>query len=489
MTGCIFKRKLKSGISWGFSFFIGRDENGKPRERFRSGFSTKGAAADALKVAISEHQAEHGKIIQDRTASGRRWKFALGDQEQAFTTKEAAEAALKAAIATREHRSMHASAERDARHALTFEKYFSVYINQHAARRCAPKTIERYRELGQYLIRRLGLTPINELTTAQIQRVIHDLEDSGGARTNEFPDGRPLSAKTVRHIGTLLYTALSEADRLGLLTIPHPMANKRVKLPKLQKRSPVVLDPVKLGALFERARGTRLYPFMVVAADTGCRRGELLAATWTDLNLSVGELSISKSLEQTKAGLRIKCTKSGEPRHIGLSDWALETIAEHRAMQDRDRKMFGAAYENRDLIFCQPTGAYYSPDRVGARVVEMMKKAGLSGVSLHSLRHSSASIALAGGVPLAVVSERLGHADQNITLSIYSHALPADKRAAAKVWSNAMRDVISDNRKAAPGRILADTCTANHKSKRFVDSKRKSLAGTTGLEPDKEAGK
>ena len=58
-------------------------------------------------------------------------------------------------------------------------------------------------------------------------------------------------------------------------------------------------------------------------------------------------------------------------------------------------------------------------------------------MSLHSLRHSHASILLSKGVPVAAVSERLGHADQNITLSIYSHALPADKRAAAKVWNDA----------------------------------------------------
>jgi integrase len=432
MTGCTFKRKLKSGTSWGFSFFIGRDENGKPREMFRSGFATKGAAAGALKIAIAEHEAKHGKVIQERSTHGRRWKFILGDQEQAFTSKAAAERGLEDAIAHRAERAAESAAAAEARKALTFGRYFQIYIDEHAVRRCAPKTIERYRELGRYLITHLGATPINELTTAQIQRTVHELQDRGGAQTKDFPNGRPLSAKTVRHIATLLYTALAEADRLGFLTVPHPMANKRVKMPKLVRREPPVLDPAKLGALFERARGARLYPFLVLAADSGCRRGELLAATWSDLNATTGELSVSKSIEQTKKGLRVKSTKSGKPRRIGLSDWALETLVEHRKIQDRDREMFGTGYEKHDLIFCQPTGAYYSPDRVGARVVEMMRAAGLEGVSLHSLRHSSASIALSGGVPLAVVSERLGHADQNITLSIYSHAMPADKRAATK---------------------------------------------------------
>ena len=62
-----------------------------------------------------------------------------------------------------------------------------------------------------------------------------------------------------------------------------------------------------------------------------------------------------------------------------------------------------------------------------------MRAAGLRGVSLHSLRHSHASELLSQAAPITVVSERLGHASPNITPSIYSHALPADNRAAAKL--------------------------------------------------------
>jgi integrase len=134
--------------------------------------------------------------------------------------------------------------------------------------------------------------------------------------TKEHPDGRPLAPKTVRHISMLLYTCLAEADRLGILKIPHPMRNRRVKLPKLPKRRPAVLDKERLRALLDRARTTRMYAFIVMASATGCRRGELLALEWPNLNEDTGELSVSKSLEQTRAGgLRVKGTKSGEARH------------------------------------------------------------------------------------------------------------------------------------------------------------------------------
>jgi len=94
-----------------------------------------------------------------------------------------------------------------------------------------------------------------------------------------------------------------------------------------------------------------------------------------------------------------------------------------------------------------PNGCYWSPNNIGLRVSELLRKAGLEGFSLHSLRHSHASVLLSTGTPLPVVSQRLGHADQNITLGVYSHALPTDMWAASKAWHNAIANVISEDRK------------------------------------------
>ena len=480
MNGCTFKRKLKSGISWGYSFDAGHDQDGKRVQQFKPGFDTKGAASKAMRAAIEDYEKTHGRVTQHSGILGRvTWGYVFGEEKKTgIESQAAAEAALAAAVDRR------AAAEAiPAEVDPTFPEYIRYWLTEHAGRRCAPKTLERYKELAEYLVRQLGETHLNNLTTAQIQRAIHRLEDCGGRVTTDYPEGRPLAAKTVRHIGTLLYTCLAEADRLGVLKIPHPMANKRVRLPKLVKRDPTVLDKEKLRALFDRARNTRLYPVVVLASATGCRRGELLALQWTDLDESTGELSVSKSLEQTKAGLRVKSTKSEKPRRFVIPDWAISVLADHRAEQANDKSLFGPDYEDHGLIFCQPHGAYYSPDREGARVVELMRAVGLKGVSLHSLRHSFASELLSDGVPLAVVSERLGHADQNITLAIYSHAMPADTRAAAKIWNDAMADVIEDSRKPVAKRMLADVCRTGTDGDGFVEKKGCKVAGTTGLEP------
>jgi integrase len=406
MTGSIFKRKLKTGIRWGYVFFGGWDDNGKRIQIFKSGFPTKDAASKAVRVAIEQYEANNGKISREIDPPGHLvWAFSFGEvHESGFETKAEAECAMQKAFARRDAEKAKRAEEAAKSSGPQFAQYFAHWLKEHASRRCAPKTLERYGDIGTYLIRELGDVRLNEITTAEIQEAIHRLQDHGGRRTESEPLGRPLAPKTVRHMGTLLFTVLSDAERMGVLRIPHPMANRRVLLPKLVKRRPAVLDSEKLNALFERARDTRLYPLVVLAAATGCRRGELLALKWSDLDESTSEIHVSRSLEQTKAGLRIKSTKSEEARCFSVPEWALEVLRAHREEQQRDRQLFGTGYDDHDLIFCQPAGAYYSPDRLGARVAELMRKVGLMGVSLHSLRHSHASILLSNGVPVAVVS-------------------------------------------------------------------------------------
>jgi Phage integrase, N-terminal SAM-like domain/Arm DNA-binding domain len=165
---------------------------------FKSGFATKGAAQSALREAITEYETKCGRITEQVDLLGRRtWGFVVGDQNRGgFESSEAAENGRTAEIERREAKPGVVVAE------PTFSDYFKHWTDEHAAHRCAPKTLERYEELGRYLVKHLGETRINELTTGQIQHAIHRLKDEGGQITKEFPDGKPLAAETVRHIGT-----------------------------------------------------------------------------------------------------------------------------------------------------------------------------------------------------------------------------------------------------------------------------------------------
>ncbi len=382
-------RKTDGRLSWGYQY---RREG---RQFTKSGFPTKFDACKALGGALARHQMHE--------ASPQQWD-----------TRNLAE-------------------------------YIRYWLDNHAALRCGPKTLERYRQLAESLVRLLGEISILDLRPGVIQGAVNILLLHGGAPTEAHPNGRPLAAKTVHSTASLLFTCLGDAARLEHIPA-NPMADRKVKLPKRPRPNPAVMEADALGAIFQHAHGTRLYPLLVTAACSGCRRGELLALNWADLDFGTGMMTVSKSLEQTRAGLRVKPTKSGTSRSIGLDEFALDVLTTHRMGQAQDKLDCGSAYRPNNLIFCQPNGDFYSPDHVGTRTKALLRKAGYPSFSLHSLRHSHASILLGSGTPLAVVSERLGHANQDITLGLYSHSLPADRKAASQVWHAALAEAISEDR-------------------------------------------
>jgi integrase len=388
----------------------------------------------------------HWRPAKDpKDPDGKKW---LQVTKQGFPTKREAQDALdeaKKAYAA-------GSLKKAGTHGETFASFFATWMTEYARRHCAPKTAERYEQLGAYAIKHFGDVALTELRPFALEKAFNALLDHGGQVTPSHPNGRPLSPKTVREVAFLTYGVLKKARAWELIS-ENPADFERITLPKPEKKQAAIVEKEAFRAFIDRARTTRLFPLLVLAAATGARRGELLALQWADINFETGLMLVTKSLEETKAGLRIKCTKGERPRQFIVPRAALEVLEQLKIEQARDKELFGADYEDVDLIFCRPEGGYLRPDKVSVRVTELARKCGLKGVGIHSLRHTHASELLSKGVPIAVVAERLGHRNSNVTLSIYAHALKADERAAAKVWEDAMADVIQDGRKkaGAPG--------------------------------------
>jgi len=166
--------------------------------RCKAGYPTKEAASKAVRLAIEEYEAKTGRITREPHERGRRvWSYWLdGVCKSGFESAAQAEGALREAIARRDAEGRKQAQDAADRPGPPFAQFFENWLKEHASRRCAPKTLERYGELGVYLIRELGRVRLNDLTTAQIQTSIHHLQDHGGRRTESEPEGRPLAAKT-----------------------------------------------------------------------------------------------------------------------------------------------------------------------------------------------------------------------------------------------------------------------------------------------------
>jgi integrase len=92
-----------------------------------------------------------------------------------------------------------------------------------------------------------------------------------------------------------------------------------------------------------------------------------------------------------------------------------------RARRNRKQAVTGPAYNDQGLVFCRPDGRPLRPARVLHRFRELTDAAGLPRVRVHDLRHFAATIMIASGVPLAMVSKTLRHSTLSTTVDIYGH--------------------------------------------------------------------
>jgi integrase len=202
------------------------------------------------------------------------------------------------------------------------------------AHRCQPKTMERCRQLAAYVttstapeISKLANMPLSSVARKDLKLALFALlRVKAQRREHIFP-------RTVRHIAGLISSALSEAVELEMLPADPMLGIKG--LPAAEKPEVRALTPAEIRLLRDVCRGDWTFPLVEVAMAAGCRRGELLALQWTDIAWESRTLNVSRSLEQTAAGLRIKTTKSKKTRHFELSKSAITALQFLRGSTER----------------------------------------------------------------------------------------------------------------------------------------------------------
>jgi integrase len=110
----------------------------------------------------------------------------------------------------------------------------------------------------------------------------------------------------------------------------------------------------------------------------------------------------------------------GSAAGVGLSRRVVEVLR-RQPRQDADRAKWGAEYVDNGLSFARENGEPIRPERVLRRFRTLTAAAGLPKVRVHDLRHLAASMMIAAGVPLPIVSKTLRHSTVSITSDIYTH--------------------------------------------------------------------
>ena len=160
-----------------------------------------------------------------------------------------------------------------------------------------------------------------------------------------------------------------------------------------------------------------------------------------DVDLDNATLSVIRGLVKLQGGrVVIAPPKSGKARVVDLPQSVVFCLKGLQEVQEGIADALRQPLLKDRLIFCQSDGKPLTPNLVSRTFREIARKAGLNGVRFHDLRHTHASLMLAVGVHLKVVSERLGHATIGITGDLYSHVMPSLQRDAIEKIDKALED-------------------------------------------------
>ena len=280
--------------------------------------------------------------------------------------------------------------------------------------------------VDHYVNPSIGHVPLRRLRADHLDGLYDQLAATGGR------NGTGLSPKTVHEVHMIIRSSLDLAMRRELVGGNAAQAtNARHKRPT--RTIPRAWTAEELATFLAAAGSQRLYPALHLAAYTGMRRSEVAGLKWSDLDRPNQRLSISRTL-QSVAGQPVEFpvkTRTSR-RCVDLDDQTMNVLVRWRRRLTRDQLPHGVD----DWMFANPAGRFVNPESISQLFHRIQRGLpDLPRIRFHDLRHTHASLLIMDGVPVKVVSERLGHANVAFTMHTYQHLLPGMSAAAARQFA------------------------------------------------------
>ncbi|MGN0655941.1 MAG: tyrosine-type recombinase/integrase [Ruminiclostridium sp.] len=261
-------------------------------------------------------------------------------------------------------------------------------------------------------------------------------------------EDKGLSDKTIQHYHRLLSSIFTVAVQWQVI-FSNPC--DRVKPPKVRRTEAAYLDEVGAARLISALDGEPYqYAVMVqMFLFTGMRRAELLGIEWKDVDFDTDCIHIRRnSLYTAGKGIYEGDTKTeSSNRVIKVPQNAMQLLKDFRKWQDNIKREMGTAWKGTNRLFTTKDGLPMHPDTITGWFHNFVRRKELPKISIHSLRHTNATLMIAGGVPIKTVASRLGHASVATTGIIYTHAIKSADEAAA-ITLNDILNPAGNNKKA-----------------------------------------
>ncbi|WP_276981784.1 tyrosine-type recombinase/integrase [Ferrimicrobium acidiphilum] len=278
---------------------------------------------------------------------------------------------------------------------------------------------------GQY---RWAVEKLTDLRNARLDTLRPSTLDSAIADVGMSPRSRQI----VRRV---LQSACAWGVSQGLMTSDPASGTKAIKQSRRELKA---WSAAEIGIFRQACEGERLGPLFLILATLGLRRGEALALRWSDFDREARTLTISKSRSKAWDTVVEGPTKTARSaRVIPVPNHLVDVLEAHRARQreEVERLLSLGIRADADYLFTSEYGRPLDPDNASKAFKKFATQAGLGDRHVHELRHLSASLLLARGVPMPIISRILGHSSTAVTDTVYSHLSVEDLRPALdRVW-------------------------------------------------------
>lgn len=316
---------------------------------------------------------------------------------------------------------------------ISFEDFCELWFRDYAETHLKRKTIYEYRGLCRRTYAAIGHIRLDKLKPQHFREFFRQLSEPG----QNMKTGKPLAPKTVWNYYSFCSTVMSWAVKNELID-RNPCAIAAPKKPGSQVEC---LDDVGARRLLEQLEQEPLQErvFFTLALLTGYRLGELLGLEWQDIDFESGVISVRRTSQYNpENGTYTDTPKTASSqRSTKISPALVELLHRYKLEQARERlergDFWASEWSDHPRLFTALDGRPMSRTHPEKALKKILDRAGLPRVTIHSLRHTNATLLISGGVDVRTVAARLGHTQTSTTLNIYAEAIQSAEAAAAEV--------------------------------------------------------
>ncbi len=310
----------------------------------------------------------------------------------------------------------------------TFKEYADSWLTVNAPAQCKESTVESYDDLLRlHVLPEIGILKLQEINRGK-------LKDFIAAKI-----GEGYSASSVTHMRNVISNVLNKAVDDEVIS-----ANPALRLGKIVKKTngdDENGENEKIDPLTREENVTLLstvlthcskdYPLFLLLLRTGMRIGEALALKWGDIDFNGRFIHVQRGLSRMK----IQTPKSGKTRRVDMSPQLAEALSAHRNGCKKKGLALGFGAEP-EFVFTNEKGGFIDANNWRRRVFnKALEKAKLRKIRIHDTRHTYATLRISKGDNIADVSKQLGHHSVKLTMDVYYHWIPGNKKSEVTAWT------------------------------------------------------